>query len=131
MRSRGSWLVALLLASSSCAWTSVSVGKVGPPKPKNCPIEVIEDPGDGSDRQLLGTVAIDRRKGLDPMDPGNTKKVFPRACKLGGSAVSVARVTQGMHGVKSRTSINGFFLFAGRLIRSPAGSRRRRTDRRR
>jgi hypothetical protein len=124
MKSRTLFAIPLLCLLLAAACTpdvgTVRVGPMAPPRPVDCPLELVDispTAGIPAGLELLGYVRVIHEAGKEPIDPEVLKLVKPEACKLGGDRVSV--------GMSSNFS-NG--LPTDLLWRTPCGDRRPRQE---
>lgn len=96
--------VALLFGIAACA-PAVTVSRMAyaPARPPGCNLEVIngamQNPAmlmmPNSPYEMLGVIATGQRGTVDPFAPEMLAIVGPRACELGGDAISLMMSAQG------------------------------------
>jgi hypothetical protein len=97
-------LCGLVFLPACVEMVSVSRMKMAPPREPHCPLKLVEtDMTDlsplGTRWDLLGIVSIGANHGVDPVSEKAREMIRPKACELGGTAVSLVQ------SVSSRASI--------------------------
>jgi hypothetical protein len=85
-------MTALLLAGCSAEAADARIGTPRPPRDAACALEIVNatDPATFATYEQVGVVRVgNATAGTDPLDPSMRDLVRPRACALGGEAISV------------------------------------------
>lgn len=83
-----------LLGGSACGPAiTVSTSKFYPPNPENCPLEFVQADmsqiAPGGEWELVGQIVLQQVGAQNPFSEEYKAIVAPRACNMGGEAVSV------------------------------------------
>ena len=112
MKSRTLFAIPLLCLLLAAACTpdvgTVRVGPMAPPRPVDCPLELVDispTAGIPAGLELLGYVRVIHEAGKEPIDPEVLKLVKPEACKLGGDRVSVGMSSNFSNGLRDGSSL--------------------------
>jgi hypothetical protein len=124
------WILTLLVGIAACA-PAVTVNRMAyaPAKPPGCNLEVIngamQSPAmlmtPNSPYEMLGVIATGQRGTVDPFAPEMLAMVGPRACELGGDAISLMMSAQsvGAMGIGASTG-TGYVVLRKRTAVSSA-----------
>jgi hypothetical protein len=97
-----------------------------PPRDANCTIAVLngamQDPSmwaaPSSGYLLVGTIALGERGSVDPFSESHVEIIRPRACKMGGDAISLMMSSQSSAGFGTGTG-TAYAVLKKRIVETP------------
>ncbi|MEM9691454.1 MAG: hypothetical protein AAGA56_02825 [Myxococcota bacterium] len=118
-------LVSIAFVSICCAACGPNImeQRMGnyPPRPDDCNLEVLSQMppvGVGSEWQVAGTVVLTENGTSDPMSEENRSIVRPRACAMGGEALTINAMVAQQGAFSSHATGTTYFV-----LRRAAGAK--------